>query len=117
MRHMLLPSLRSTDAPNIALRPAGSFARPSSRRYGLGRCIGLGDALWKGWGRLTGPSPVTGSLRRQWSRAFRDGAAERLGGLKVDHEFDYGHLLHRQIGWFLRHCFHCITESPPVGIR
>ena len=36
MRHMLLPSLRSTDAPNVALRPAGSFAQPASRRYGLG---------------------------------------------------------------------------------
>jgi hypothetical protein len=45
MRHMLLPSLRLTDPPNVALRPAG-------------RCIGLGDAPWKGWGHLTGPAPL-----------------------------------------------------------
>ena len=32
---------------------------------------------------------------------FRDGEAERLGGLEVDDQFDFHHLLHRQIGWFL----------------
>src|ERR1700752_1648533 len=42
--HMLLPSLRSTDIPNVApqLRPAGSFAQPSSWRYGLGAALGSG---------------------------------------------------------------------------
>src|SRR6516162_10248720 len=32
---------------------------------------------------------------------FRDGEAERLGGLEVDDQFELGGLLHRQIGWFL----------------
>src|ERR1700739_2324099 len=42
--HMLLPSLRSTEMPNVApqLRPAGSFAQPSSSRYGLGAALGSG---------------------------------------------------------------------------
>src|SRR6516162_10193001 len=41
---MLLPSLRSTDMPNVApqLRPGGSFAQPSSRRYGFGAASGPG---------------------------------------------------------------------------
>ena len=30
---------------------------------------------------------------------FRDGKAERLGGLEVDDEFDFGRLLDWQIGW------------------
>src|SRR5580704_4700706 len=40
--HMLLPSLRSTEMPNVApqVRPAGSFAQPSSSRYGLGAALG-----------------------------------------------------------------------------
>src|SRR5580704_14849276 len=44
--HMLLPSLRSTEMPNVApqLRPAGSFAHPSSKRYGLGAALGSGLA-------------------------------------------------------------------------
>jgi len=29
---------------------------------------------------------------------FRDGKAERLGGLEVDDEFDFYHLLHREVG-------------------
>src|SRR5262249_4685186 len=39
-----LPSLRSTDTPNVAphLRPVGSFAQPSSRRYGFGAALGPG---------------------------------------------------------------------------
>jgi hypothetical protein len=42
--HMLLPSLRSTEMPNVApqLRPAGSFAQPSSSRYGFGAALGSG---------------------------------------------------------------------------
>src|SRR5580704_14430389 len=42
--HMLLPSLRSTEMPNVApqLRPAGSLAQPSSSRYGLGAALGSG---------------------------------------------------------------------------
>ena len=31
----------------------------------------------------------------------RDGKAERLGGLKVDHQLELGRCLHRQIGRFL----------------
>src|ERR1700682_243585 len=42
--HMLLPSLRSTEMPNVApqLRPDGSFAQPSSSRHGLGAALGSG---------------------------------------------------------------------------
>jgi hypothetical protein len=29
---------------------------------------------------------------------FRDGKAERLGGFEVDHQFELGRLLNRQIG-------------------
>src|SRR5277367_1378473 len=32
---------------------------------------------------------------------FRDGKAERLGGIEVDDQFDFYELLDRQIGWFL----------------
>src|SRR5271154_952474 len=34
-------------------------------------------------------------------QSFRDGKAERLGGLEVDDQFELGGLLHRQIGWFV----------------
>src|SRR5207302_724018 len=42
--HILLPSLRSTETPNVPphLRPAGSFAQPSSSRYGFGAALGSG---------------------------------------------------------------------------
>jgi len=55
---------------------------------------------------FTATQPVTGSLHGQWPRAFRDGEAERLAVL-----IDHGRLLHRQIGRFLRHCFHCLKGS------
>jgi N6-adenosine-specific RNA methylase IME4 len=54
---------------------------------------------------LTATQPATGSLRRQWPRAFRDDEAERLAVL-----IDHGRVLHQQIGWFLRHCF-CLKGS------
>ena len=38
---------------------------------------------------------------------FRDGEAERLGGLEVDYQLDFRDLLHGKIGWFLA------FENPP----
>jgi hypothetical protein len=32
---------------------------------------------------------------------FRDGKAERLGGLEIDNELEFGRLQDRQISWFL----------------
>ena len=36
-------------------------------------------------------------LVRRGQQRFRDGEAERLGGLEVDDKLDFYHLLHRQI--------------------
>ena len=33
-------------------------------------------------------------------QCFRDGKAERLGGLEIDDEFEFARLHDRQIGWF-----------------
>jgi hypothetical protein len=46
--------------------------------------------------------------RRQ--QCFRDGEAERLGGLEVDDEFEFGRLLHREIGWFV-----AFENAPSIG--
>jgi len=40
-------------------------------------------------------------LVRGRQQRFRDGEAERLGGLEVDDEFEFRGLLDREIGWFL----------------
>src|SRR5262245_4193288 len=38
---------------------------------------------------------VSAADKRQWNRE-----AERLGGLEIDYQLDFGGLLHRKIGWF-----------------
>jgi hypothetical protein len=40
-------------------------------------------------------------LVRGGQQRFRDGKAERFGGLEVNDQFQLGRLLNWQIGWFL----------------
>src|SRR6516164_4489363 len=105
--HMLLPSLRSTDMPNVApqLRPGGSFAQPSSRRYGFGAALGPGTPCGKAGAAENASAAATatisappacctyrmmllrfGGLSSFQGPAPKPGAARRLGHTGLAHD-------------------------------
>jgi hypothetical protein len=46
----------------------------------------------------TAPEPLLDQFLREDQNGIRDGKAERLGGLEVDHHLDFCDLLHREVG-------------------
>ena len=70
----------------------------NSARTGLMQCSNE-DALF---------DHLVGAREQRW----RDGEAERLGGLEIDHQLVFGRCLHRQVGRLL-----AFKKSPNVARR